>query len=103
MLHVGSIARELRESLGLTQHEAAIRLGVTNVHVSNIENNKSFPSHQLIERYRREFGVDLYILAWCKQSDNVDLPKSIRESAEALARAWLVRYEEIVEQHKRGD
>ena len=59
MIHVGRIAKQLRESLGLTQQEVARALGITNVHVSNIENEKSFPSQNLIDRYREFFEVDL--------------------------------------------
>ena len=58
MIHVGKTARDMRESLGLTQQEMAETLGVTNVHISNIENDKSFPSQQLIDRYREKFGID---------------------------------------------
>ena len=42
MIHVGRTVKEFRETLRLTQHEMAAVLGVTNVHLSNIENNKSF-------------------------------------------------------------
>lgn len=97
MIHVGRIAKQLRESLGLTQQEVARALGITNVHVSNIENEKSFPSQNLIDRYREFFEVDLYVLAWCECGDLDRLPRSIREPASQLARACKERFAESVE------
>ena len=101
MIHVGNTAREMRESLGLTQQEMAATLGVTNVHISNIENDKSFPSQQLIERYREKFGIDLYVLAWCRQGDVERLPPAIRKPAGELARAFQKRFEGLVERHRK--
>ena len=46
MINVGKVARELRESLRLTQREMAHELGITNVQLSLIENSKSFPSRR---------------------------------------------------------
>jgi transcriptional regulator with XRE-family HTH domain len=101
MIHVGRIARQLRETLGLTQQEIAEALGVTNVHISKIETEKSFPSQQLIDRYREEFGVDLYVYAWCQQGDVEKLPDAIRKPVADLARAWEQRFGEIVERHRK--
>ena len=69
MIHVGNTVREFREALHLTQNEMASALGVTNVHLSNIENSKSFPSQSLIDRFRDEYEVDLYVLAWCRNAE----------------------------------
>lgn len=86
-LHIGKIAREIREGLHLTQHEMASAIGVTNVHISNIENDKSFPSQQIIDRYREQSGVDIYVLAWCLHGDIEKLPQEIQGAARRLARA----------------
>jgi len=101
MTHVGNTAREIRDSLGLTQHEMAEALGITNVHVSNIENDKSFPSQQLIDRYREKFGIDLYVLAWCRHGDVEKLPPSIRKPASELAEAFQRRFEGLVARHRK--
>jgi transcriptional regulator with XRE-family HTH domain len=63
-------------------------LGITQVHLSNIENNKSLPSTQLLDRYRELWGVDLYILAWCLFGDASELPPSVQKSMVALTKAW---------------
>jgi transcriptional regulator with XRE-family HTH domain len=99
MIHVGHIAREIRESLGLTQHQLAEALKVTNVHISNIENEKSFPSQELIDRYREKFGIDLYVMAWCRHGDVEKLPPSIRKPANELARAFQQRYRSLLKEH----
>ena len=104
MIHVGKTARQLRESLRLTQQEMADALGVTNVHLSNIENDKSFPSQDLIDRYREKFEVDLYILAWCRGEANEErLPPSLRKPAAQLAKAWEQRFEEVVKRHRKPE
>src|SRR5437763_990082 len=102
MINVGNIIRRLRETLGLTQQEMADALGITNVHLSNIENDKSFPSQQLIDRCRDKFGVDLYVYAWCRQGDVEKLPSAIRKPAAELARAWDAKFEEIVKRHRKA-
>ncbi len=103
MIHVGKTARQLRESLGLTQVEMADALGISSIYVSKIENEHSFPTRQIMERYRDKFGVDLYVLAWCQHGDIEQLPSAVRQPAAALARAWKKRFEKVVEKHRKGD
>jgi transcriptional regulator with XRE-family HTH domain len=102
MIHVGKTARQLRESLGLTQVEMADTLGITSIYVSKIETEKSFPTRYIIERYRDKFGVDLYVLAWCQYGDIETLPGSIREPAAALAKAWQKRFAKLVETDRKA-
>jgi transcriptional regulator with XRE-family HTH domain len=103
MIHVGKTARQLRESLGLTQVEMANKLGITSIYISKIENEHSFPTRQMIERYREAFGVDLYVLAWCQHGDIEKLPAAIREPAAALAKAWEKRFGALVGKHRTTD
>ena len=63
MIMLGNTARHLRKSLGIKQREAAEALGVSVVHLCNVENNKSAPSAALLARYRELWDVDLYVLA----------------------------------------
>jgi transcriptional regulator with XRE-family HTH domain len=88
MMHLGQTARLLRERNGLTQKAAADALGITQVHLSNIENNKSIPSTHLLDRYREIWDVDLYILAWCLFGDPSELPRSVRKPMMELGKAW---------------
>jgi transcriptional regulator with XRE-family HTH domain len=103
MIHVGKTARQLRESLGLTQVEMADKLGITSVYVSKIENEHSFPTRQIIERYREKFGIDLYVMAWCQHGDIKKLPAAIREPAAALAKAWEERFGALLDKNHNAD
>jgi transcriptional regulator with XRE-family HTH domain len=87
-IRLGNTARELRESLGLSQRQAAEALGITPVHLCNVEKNRAAPSHALIDKYRELWGVDLYVLAWCRHGDVHDLPHGVRNAATALADEW---------------
>jgi transcriptional regulator with XRE-family HTH domain len=101
MIHVGKTAKQLRESLGLTQVEMADKLQISSIYVSKIENEHSFPTRQIIERYRATFGVDLYVLAWCQYGDIEKLPATIREPAAALAKAWEGRIGKLISQNRK--
>ena len=57
MIKIGKTARKLREAKGLTQKAAAEALGISQVHLSNIENNKSYPSKELLDRSPRAGGL----------------------------------------------
>lgn len=100
---LGKTARYLREHKGLTQVEAARLLGVTQVHISNVENNKARPSHDLATRYRESFGVDLHILAWCLYGDIAKLPESVRGPMTDLAKAWRAELGDLVPSDAGGE
>lgn len=95
-LYLGNTARRVRESKGLTQKAAAEALGITQVHLSNIENNKGSPSSALLDRFRELWGIDLYILAWCLHGDPDDLPEPVRRPMRELAKAWLAELGEFI-------
>lgn len=88
MILLGNTARELRESLGLTQRAAAQALGISFVHLCNIEKNRAVPSQTLIDRMRDLWGIDLYVFAWCKHGDASKLPSSVQKAAAELAEGW---------------
>jgi len=88
MLNLGETARELRERCGLSQVQAAKKLGITQVHLSNIETNKARPSPELIERYRAAFDVDLYVYAFCTRGTMAKMPRGLREASAKLAQLW---------------
>lgn len=93
-MNLGDTARSLRESFGLTQRAAADRLGVSYVHLCNIEKDKSRPSPDLLEKYRQVFGVDLYVYSWCVSGDAGKLPPAMRAATERLAGQWRKLIEE---------
>jgi len=88
MLNLGETARELRERSGLSQVQAAKQLGITQVHLSNIETNKARPSPDLLDRFRSVFGVDLYVYAFCTRGDLQKMPRGLRDASARLAQVW---------------
>jgi len=88
MVHLGKTVKYIRERKGLSQGNAARLLGISQVHLSNVENNKSWPSPELIDRIRDAWGVDPYILAWCLFGDVNELPKPVRKPMIELGQAW---------------
>jgi transcriptional regulator with XRE-family HTH domain len=88
MLHIGKTAKYVREKKGLTVREAAHLLGITHVHLVNIENNHSAPSLNMLDKFKATYGVDLPVLAWCLFGDPERLPPAVRGPMMALADAW---------------
>jgi len=88
MTSFGESARALREQLGLSQKDAAAELGISNVHLCNLEKNNSNPSPELLDKYRELWGVDLYVFAWCREGNLERLPKQLRAAAQSLATGW---------------
>jgi hypothetical protein len=88
MIHLGQTARYVREHKKMTLREAAAKLGISHVHLCNIENNHAAASLQLLDKVKEVYGVDLMVLAWCLHGDPERLPPSVREPMKALAAAW---------------
>lgn len=95
MISVGESARTLREQLGLSQKEAAAELGISNVHLCNVEKNNSNPSPELLAKYRDLWGVDLYVFAWCTTGNVDGLPKQLRVAAQSLATGWQQQIDKV--------
>ena len=95
-ISLGATARSLRESLGLTQRATARMLGISFVHLCNIEKERAAPSQNLIDKYRELWGVDLYVLAWCKNGELSKLPRPLRDAASQLSKTWTQYIEETI-------
>jgi transcriptional regulator with XRE-family HTH domain len=99
-IHLGQTARDFRVSLGLTQRAAADALGVSYVHLCNVEKNRTAPSQALVDRYRELWGVDLHVLAWCSRGNVNMLPKDLRRAASELDKAWRDYVDSLVESNE---
>ena len=88
MNYLGSVAHEVRQELGLTQKQLADELGVTTVHLSNIENDKAMPSPGLLNRYQELSGVDLYVMSWLQKGEINKLPEAVQGAAIELQKIW---------------
>jgi transcriptional regulator with XRE-family HTH domain len=99
---IGDVARELREQLEISQKDVADELGITQVHLCNIEKNKSKPSPSLLDRYRELWGIDLYVFAWCQHGNVKRLPQPMRDAATSLAEGWRHRIREMIVSRRRS-
>lgn len=99
-IFLGKTARHFRESLGLTQRAVAGQLGISFVHLCNIERNHSVPSQAVIDKYREIWGIDLYVLAWCQFGDPKKLPAPLRKSAAGLAASWKKYINELIAEQR---
>ncbi|MCR9117558.1 MAG: helix-turn-helix transcriptional regulator [bacterium] len=98
-MNIGATAKRLRERLGITQVDCAKILGISNVHLCNVEKNKTQPSQALIEKYVETWGVDLYVLSWCEFGNSDELPVHVRKAAEMLSVAWERRIDALIAEH----
>ena len=99
-IRVGPTAQKLRQTLELTQRETAEALGVSYVHLCNIENDKAAPSQALIDKYRELWGVDLYVMTWCEVGDIKKLPQPLRKAAAELKKGWQDHIRAMVGKHR---
>ena len=87
MTELGRTARQVREKLGMTQRAAAVALGVSSVHLSNVERGRTLPSASLIARFSEVYGIDIYVLSYCEGSrggGSERVCRARRKLAEAL-------------------
>lgn len=95
MLKLGSTIKCVREAHGLTQRAAAYALGISDVHMCNLEHGVSYPSRRVLERICDTWGVDVYVLVWCEQVDLAPVSSRVRGPARQLALAWRSRLEDL--------
>lgn len=90
MSAIGSTVRDVRLKIGMTQKAAAEALGVSSVHLSNVERGVTPPSASLMARLTEVYGVDVYVLCYCTSDDDDEAPEGVniarRKLAEALRR-----------------
>lgn len=55
----GSLIKNLRQQMGLTQNQVADSLGVTPGYISNVENNRTAMSLRILTYYARLTGCSL--------------------------------------------
>jgi len=87
-ISLGKAAQDLRTRLKLSLREAAAELGMSYVHLCNVENGKASLSPETIELFHEAWGIDLYMYAIAFHSDDRDTPKALRAPVRALAEGW---------------
>lgn len=68
-MDLGKALRAVRLELGQSQRAAAVMVGVSHVHLNNIENGRASPTLTMLEKFRAAWGVDLYLYAAAMRAD----------------------------------
>ena len=103
MIELGEAAKYVRNRLGLSQRRAGEVLGISHIHINNVENGKTSPSPAILEKYFDAFGIDLYMVAIVLFSDAERLPKAMRSAAGELKEEWDRQLERtIIELQGKG-
>ncbi len=95
-INLGIAAKELRNRLKLSLRDAAVELGISYVHLCNVENGKASLSPETIERFHEAWGIDLYMYALAFHGDDRDTPMALRAPVKALAEGWKKHIETLL-------
>jgi transcriptional regulator with XRE-family HTH domain len=100
-ISLGKAALDLRTRLNLSLRQAASELGISYVHLCNIENGKASPSPETIERFHEAWGIDLYMFAIAFHSDDRATPKALQAPVKSLAEGWKKHIDALVRQRAK--
>jgi transcriptional regulator with XRE-family HTH domain len=86
---LGSVVRENREQLRLSQRELADQVGVKASHIAYIEGNQRRPSLRLLLRVADALSLDRWQLFMLSHPDAADLVRDVRMPAKSKpGEAW---------------
>jgi transcriptional regulator with XRE-family HTH domain len=88
MVSIGNAIRELRNELALSQRGAAEEIGISHVHLNNLENGKAAPTTSVLDKFFAAWGIDLYMYAVVKDDDKERIPAALRPVIGRLESAW---------------
>ena len=100
-ISLGRAARDLRNRLKLSLRGAAAELGISYVHLCNVENDKASLSPETIERFHDTWGIDLYMYALAFYGDDRNTPKTLRAPVKALAEGWKKHIEALLRERSK--
>ena len=76
---IGTRVKMLRITKGISQTELAKQIGVTQTHLSNIENGKNYPNSETIEKIAKGLGVEVFELFVVEHLAEIDNEKLLKE------------------------
>lgn len=90
-MNIGQVFKKLRkEKFKLSGSEMAKKLGISNVHLSNIENNRRGTNFKLLEKMSELLGIPVQVIFWFS-IDEDQLPSSIlveKQNIDAMIDIW---------------
>lgn len=88
MVDIGEAIKRLRTQLELSQRKAAEEVGISHVHLSNLESGKASPTTSLLDKFFDAWGIDLYMYAVVISGDKSRLPAALASSFDGLLAVW---------------
>jgi transcriptional regulator with XRE-family HTH domain len=79
---IGDRLRALREAKGLSQGDIEKRTGLLRPYVSRVENDRTIPAIETLEKWARALGIPLYAIFYegKKPAKPSVLPKALQQS-----------------------
>lgn len=71
-MNIGNTIRAVRYTLGLSQRAAAAVVGISHVHMNNIENGLASPTLTMLEKFYEAWGIDLYLYCAALEGDRLN-------------------------------
>lgn len=96
MICIGDAIRDLRGKLGLSQRKAAEAVGISHVHLNNLENGKTAPTTSILDKFFEAWGIDLYMYAVVLDKERERIPESLRGVVGRLETAWKREIDEAI-------
>lgn len=84
-MKIGEVVKELRKKIvpKVTQKEFALKVGITQTYLSQIENGKKLPTIETLDKISKALGIPTPILTW-KALEESDISEGKRESFKLL-------------------
>jgi transcriptional regulator with XRE-family HTH domain len=96
---LGERLRELRNEKDVSLREAGKVIGVTAMHLSDMECGRRYPSEKVLQSIAVYYGVDISELKDCDTRPPVDEIKRVSSSHPAVGFAFRT----VMEEFKKGD
>jgi DNA-binding XRE family transcriptional regulator len=78
-MNIGKAIKEIRiEHTDLNQGDFALKIGISQTYMSQIENNKKTPSTELLQKIGEMLNIPMQFLLWFSLTEE-DVPKRKRD------------------------
>ena len=98
---IGEALRLIRVYHDLKQSDLAVRLGISQSHLSEIERSKKAPSNELIERYSKEFRLPVSSIWFFDEHLTEGVKPSTLDRARGIIADKVLDFLRIVESKRK--